>query len=186
MVEGHLSVYEVLTHLGDPYPSRTWKKLLKLPAEMLPRHARKQFIMKDGRKSRMLPAIPIEDFDRLVLLLEQVNTETEVVTLRLDAESELLEVLSEAFQDFEPSQNVEVGDLRLDLYFARANVAVVLVSRRVSGQQRLLLDQRIMQAQAELECRFLKLEPDAEGFRLGQAVFELRQLLEHKEIKPTS
>ncbi|GGJ47095.1 hypothetical protein GCM10008938_36470 [Deinococcus roseus] len=179
VVQGYISVYEVLGQVGELYPGKTWKKLLRDHTATLPDHTLKQFMMSDGRKGRLVPAIRLQDYARLVRHLDHLDPVQTSHDFLPGREKELLRFLSKAFRDLEPVLAFQHSEVVLDLYFVRSQVGVLLHSPR-----RARLSQYVLQGlQRELGCVVLPVHPYQEGFDLGEVLWELRRLIQQQELQ---
>ncbi|GEM50100.1 hypothetical protein [Deinococcus cellulosilyticus] len=176
VIDGYISVFELMTEMGYTRPGTYWKELLKKHQDTLPEHKMLQFIKANGRKGRKVPAIRKEDealliqhFDVLVVASDEIF-DREVV-------QDVLKTLCLAFQDFEPESHLVVGDHTIDLYLKKVRMAIDFVSAPVALARKETLLQREKEIRERLDCTFLTVDPLTEGFHAGQVVFALRKHL---------
>lgn len=172
-----MSVYEILSRFGLVPPGKHWKRLLKTHADQLPETRNMQFLMGDGRKGRLTPAVQVQDYDRLVLLLDNLNLEEEEVFFYPPAEEEALQVIVAAFADLKfENQRMEQG-YSIDLYLPEHKIAVQCL-RSAQHPERLQTELELQRKIAEtLGCTFVNLNPHEKGFNVGKVIFDVRQKL---------
>lgn len=92
-------------------------------------------------------------------------------------EGQIVSVLSMAFADLQPVSQFNVHGYRIDLYLAKVNVAVEIDEYGHSSydnQAESLREQRI---KAALECSFVRCNPYANDFNLGDTILKIRELI---------
>lgn len=177
VLDGHMSVYEILSRFGLVPPGKHWKRLLKTHADQLPETRNMQFLMGDGRKGRLTPAVQVQDYDRLVLLLDNLNLEPEDVVFHLPAEEEALQVIVASFADLNfENQRMEQG-YSIDLYLPEHKIAIQCL-RSAQHPERLQTEMELQRKIAEtLGCTFVNLNPHEKGFNVGKVIFDVRRTL---------
>lgn len=169
--DGLVSVYQVLSHLGISHPGKAWKRLVAACEADLPEYTRKQFDMADGRKSRLLPAIHVEDVERFTDLVRGLMGEHQTQWFYLPAERQVLDILGAAFQDQHPESPFVLGEAVVDMYFHTCKVAVMLLppGEKAAGTLQPLDGVRVLQVKLHHQ-----------DFKLGEVVAQLRQMIDLK------
>ncbi len=165
--DNHLSVHQVLASMGFSRPGQLWKQLLaRYGTEGVP-HIHKQFNMSDGRKGRRVPAVHLQDLPILLQQVGEMSGHGQPQRMHLPAEKQVVEVLMAAFQDHKPEASFEVNGVRVDVFFHKCQLAVVLLSVTESPSLRVL---KLEQAGIQV----VQARVDHRSFQLGGLIRELR------------
>ena len=93
------------------------------------------------------------------------------------AESQVVAVLMEAFQDLSPVPQFQVHGYRIDLYLATANIAIEIDENEHTGYPASKELTRQKAIKSALGCSFVRFDPYAADFNLGRVIRQIRGLL---------
>lgn len=92
-------------------------------------------------------------------------------------ESQIVSVLIKAFADLQPIPQFSVHGYRIDLYLAKANIAVEVDEyghSRYDGKKERDRERRI---KAALGCSFVRFDPYSPSFNIGDIIHQVRGLI---------
>lgn len=104
-----------------------------------------------------------------------------ISVLRSTKEQETMNVLLASFSNYNPKTQYKVGNYRVDLYLSDSNIAIECDELGHRGYCE--VDEAIRQSyiEQELGCTFIRFNPDAENFNVGDVICEVLQLIDVKK-----
>lgn len=88
-------------------------------------------------------------------------------------EDSCLTVLESAFQQYTSIREFQIAGYRIDLYFPELKLAVECDEYGHSGRKAEHEAARQIVIEQEMHCRFIRFNPDEEGFNIGNVIAEI-------------
>lgn len=106
-------------------------------------------------------------------LAKQLGLEILAVT----KQQEYIHILEAAFEDLYPVKEFKVSNYRLDLYLAKANIAIECDenNHKQYSEEKEIERQNIIKA--FLGCKFVRFNPDSKNFNIGKVIKEVRDCI---------
>ena len=177
--DGRFSIYDVLVAFGitdKAHAQETLKRAQDKYSEVVQSCSYFKF---PGRGQRETPVADWGICEQILMILGKHPSQTAVTSEKFypRAETQIVSVLMESFQDLSPVPQFRVHGYRIDLYLAAANIAIEIDEYDHSdykSEEELVRSKAIKSA---LGCSFVRIDPYAADFNLGQVIRQVRDLL---------
>lgn len=173
VIDGYISVFEVMARFGYTRPGNYWKQLLQEHRDTLPSHQMMQFVKSNGRKGRRTPGVRQEEYDQLVSCFDVAEVASSDLFDR-ELLKEVQQVLSLSFLDLEPELGLQMAGHTLDLYLKKPRLGMLFVSSRTSEKQQDKRAQLEQDLGKVLNGDVLFLDLHAEDFHVGKLIYQIR------------
>lgn len=100
-----------------------------------------------------------------------------IEVLSATREQEYLRILVASFTDQNPIEQFVVHGYQIDLYLAKANVAIECDENGHFHYDHDNEQQRERLIKQALGCSFIRFNPDAKGFNIGSVIYQIRNLI---------
>ncbi|KAK9864118.1 hypothetical protein WJX84_008560 [Apatococcus fuscideae] len=179
------SVYDVIEiATSAPNPYKTWLDTHRKHPEVMQHITFYQF---PGRGQRSTPVM-LEGYipwlARKVLCVARLTLEEKKRKMKMlgcdmeDIELEMKEITEEevcgdiarAFVAFQPMKQLSIGPYRIDLYLRKLKIAIECDENNHSAYDQLRESQRQKFIEEELGCTFVRFNPYAQGFSVGDPI----------------
>lgn len=175
-VDGRYSVYDVIRFCGKKNPRDAWNRLKNEYSEVVEKVSLHKF---PGRGQRETPITDRETIEAILRLLSAHPEQSPVTsnTFYPRTETQIVAVLSAAFADLSPLSQFSVHGYRIDLFLADALIAIEIDEdghKHYDSERELKRESLIKSA---LGCSFVRVNPYAADFNLGDVILEVRGLV---------
>lgn len=178
--DGRFSVYDVLVAFGC-YPNQdtariTFKRILDKYSEV---SSKISFFKFSGRGQRETPVATQEVCEEILRLLGRHPDQATVTSDKFypRTEAQIISVLSTAFADLQPIEQLQIHGYKIDLYLAKTNVAIEIDEHGHKYYQKSQEKKREQAIKSALGCSFVRFDPYSADFNLGNVIFKIRGLI---------
>jgi very-short-patch-repair endonuclease len=174
--DGRFSVYDVIKFCGKKNPHDAWKSLCEQFPEVLTQCEYFKFSGRGQRKT------PVADRQAIELILQYIGCHPDQFAVTSNkffprTETQVVSVLASAFADCNPITQFTVHGYRIDLYLASANIAVEVDENGHAHYDSKEEIKRAKVIKSALGCSFVRLDPYAFDFNLGDVILKIRNLI---------
>jgi very-short-patch-repair endonuclease len=174
--DGCYSIFDVILFCDTKNPRNVWERFCKRYPEV----ARKCKMYKfSGRGQRETPVAKKAICDQILKIIGKHPEQSPVTSDKFypRAESQIIAVLMESFQDLSPVPQFRVHGYRIDLYLATANIAIEIDENGHTAYPSNKELARQKAIKSALGCSFVRFDPYAVDFNLGRVIRQIRGLL---------
>lgn len=176
--DGRFSVYDVLVAFGvtdKAHAAETLNRIADKYSEVTQRISLFQF---PGRGQRKTPVATEETCEMILMLASRYPGQTAVTSDRYfpRTEHQIIAVLTKAFVDLQPIPQFRVHGYRIDLYLASANIAIEVDEYEHKPYSPGAEAKREAAIKSALGCSFVRFDPYAADFNLGDVIFRIREM----------
>jgi very-short-patch-repair endonuclease len=175
--DGRYSVYDVVKFCGKQNPRDAWNDLKKKYPEVVGKTETHKF---PGRGQQETPIADRYVMTEILEILRCSPTQESITSNKFypKTEDQIISVLKKAFHDCEPCPQFYCNGYRIDLYLAKYRIAIECDESSHSAYCKTKESTREKIIKSALGCSFVRFDPYAKDFNLGDVIANIRKLID--------